>query len=406
MPAMNPEDEAANEAALQRFLAACEEALREGRFQRLLLAGYRGPEPDLKRVTVRAITLRGAPHLSFVYSHERRDETRNLPLPEALRQLRTLLGRDFANAHLDTPQQELQLAYSRKGRASLRIGRRETAADAAPDAAHNRDKQRLLSLDRPFLAALGVADAQQRLVPAMARKWKQINKFLEILDAALAASPLAAQQRIEVLDFGSGKGYLTFALHDHLRHALGRDAHVTGVELRADMVSLCNGIAARLGLQGLHFEQGDVASTAPRAVDVMIALHACDTATDHAIHMGIRGGAAIICCAPCCHKQLRPQLLQPHPLRPILQHGVHLGQEAEMLTDSLRALLLDACGYDTQVFEFVSLEHTAKNKMVLAVKREQPRDREPLLAQLQEVKDFYGIREQCLETLLKADALI
>ena len=406
MPAMNPEDEAANEAALQRFLAACEEALREGRFQRLLLAGYRGPEPDLKRVTVRAITLRGAPHLSFVYSHERRDETHNLPQAEGLQRLRELLGRDFGNAHLDTPQQELQLAYSRKGRASLRIGRRETAAAAAPDAAHNRDKQRLLSLDRPFLAALGVADAQQRLVPAMARKWKQINKFLEILDAALAASPLAAQQRIEVLDFGSGKGYLTFALHDHLRHALGRDAHVTGVELRADMVSLCNGIAARLGLQGLHFEQGDVASTAPRAVDVMIALHACDTATDHAIHMGIRGGAAIICCAPCCHKQLRPQLLQPHPLRPILQHGVHLGQEAEMLTDSLRALLLDACGYDTQVFEFVSLEHTAKNKMVLAVKREQPRDREPLLAQLQEVKDFYGIREQCLETLLKADALI
>ena len=406
MPAMNPEDEAANEAALQRFLAACEEALREGRFQRLLLAGYRGPEPDLKRVTVRAITLRGAPHLSFVYSHERRDETRNLPLPEALRQLRTLLGRDFANAHLDTPQQELQLAYSRKGRASLRIGRRETAAAAAPDAAHNRDKQRLLSLDRPFLAALGVADAQQRLVPAMARKWKQINKFLEILDAALAASTLAGQQRIEVLDFGSGKGYLTFALHDHLRHTLGRDAQVTGVELRADMVSLCNGIAARLGLRGLTFEQGDVASSAPRPVDVMIALHACDTATDHAIHMGIRGGAAIICCAPCCHKQLRPQLLQPHPLRPILQHGVHLGQEAEMLTDSLRALLLDACGYDTQVFEFVSLEHTAKNKMVLAVKREQPRDRGPLLAQLQEVKDFYGIREQCLETLLKADALI
>ena len=409
---MSPEDDAANAAALQRFLDATEEALQQGRFQRLLLAGHRGPEPDLKRVTVRAVTLRGVPHLSFVYSHERRDETHNLPQAQGLQRLRELLGRDFANAHLDTPQQELQLAYSRKGRASLRIGRREAPPGAADDAApavgtaHNREKQRLLSLDRPFLAALGVADAQQRLVPAMARKWKQINKFLEILDAALAASPLAAQQRIEVLDFGSGKGYLTFALHDHLRHTLGRDAQVTGVELRSDMVELCNGIAARLGLQGLRFEQGDVASTAPRPVDVMIALHACDTATDHAIHMGIRGGAAIICCAPCCHKQLRPQLLQPHPLRPILQHGVHLGQEAEMLTDSLRALLLDACGYDTQVFEFVSLEHTAKNKMVLAVKRAQPRDRGPLLAQVQEVKDFYGIREQCLETLLKADALI
>lgn len=385
-------------------MAACEDALRGGRFERLLLSGYRGAEPGLKRVTLRPIVLRGEPHLSFVYSHERRDETHNRPQAQGLQVLRALLGTEFANAHLHTPGQELQLAFSRKGRASLRSGQREAAASPSP--AHNREKQRLLSLDRPFLAALGVADAQQRLVPAMARKWKQINKFLEIIDAALVASPLAAQPRIEVLDFGSGKGYLTFALHDHLRHTLGRDAHVTGVELRADMVELCNGIVARLGLQGLHFVQGDVASAAPRPVDLMIALHACDTATDHAMHMGIRGGAALICCAPCCHKELRPQLLQPHPLRPILRHGVHLGQEAEMLTDGLRALLLDACGYDTQVFEFVSLEHTAKNKMVLAIKRAQPAPKHPLLAQVQQVKDFYGIREQCLESLLRADALI
>jgi len=407
MPAMSRDDEADNDAVRERFLDACTQALREGAFDRLVLAGYRGPEPDLKRVTVRAIALRGEPHLSFVTHCERRDLTRNELQAQGLQTLRGLLGTEFANAHLHTPQQELQLAYSRKGRATLRRSEREAADTTVPPAVtHNRDKARLLSLERPFLAALGVTDAQQRLVPAMARKWKQINKFLEILDAALAASPLAAQQRIEVLDFGAGKGYLTFALHDHLCHALGRDAQVTGIEQREDLVALCNGIVDRLGLQGLRFEQGEVASAAPRPVDVMIALHACDTATDLAMHMGIRGGAAIICCAPCCHKQLRPQLLQPHPLRPILRHGVHLGQEAEMLTDSLRALLLDACGYDTQVFEFVSLEHTAKNKMVLAVKRAQPAPKEPLLAQLQQVKDFYGIREQCLETLLKADALI
>jgi SAM-dependent methyltransferase len=356
---------------------------------------------------VRAIVLRGQPHLSFVFSHERRDVTKNLPLVEGLAELAALLGpRGFGNVHLYTAEQEQQLALSRKGRWSLRAGRRtaSTTADTAPE--HNRDKHRLLRLDRPFLAELGVADAQHRLVPAMARKWKQINKFLEVIGAALAASPLATQQHIEVLDFGAGKGYLTFALHDHLRHALGRDAVVTGVEIRPDMVALCNAIVARLGMQGLHFELGDVSSHAPRPVDMMIALHACDTATDHAIHMGIRGGASIICCAPCCHKQLRPQLLQPHPLRPILQHGVHLGQEAEMLTDGLRALLLDACGYDTQVFEFVSLEHTAKNKMILAVKRALAVPKDELLQQVRDVKAFYGIQEQCLERLLKADALI
>ena len=408
---MNADEPATNLAPLERFVAACAAALRDACFERLLLSGYRGPLPDLKRVTVRAITLRGQAQLSFVYSHERRDLTKNLAPAAGLAELRTLLGpQGFGNAHLHTPHEELQLALSRKGRWSLRVNRIGAPAAAAPaaaaPAAHNRDKQHLLSLDRPFLAALGVADAQQRLVPAMARKWKQINKFLEIIGAALAASKLATQPHVEVLDFGSGKGYLSFALHDHLRHAMGLDVQLTGVELRADMVGLCNGIVGRLGLQGLHFEQGDVSSYAPRHVDVMIALHACDTATDEAIHKGIRGGAAIICCAPCCHKQLRPQLLSPHPLRPILQHGVHLGQEAEMLTDGLRALLLDACGYDTQVFEFVSLEHTAKNKMILAVKRAQPAAKALLLEQVREIKDFYGIQQQCLETLLKADALI
>ncbi|MGL6111018.1 MAG: class I SAM-dependent methyltransferase [Rubrivivax sp.] len=400
---------ARNDAALERFLCACAQAVQQARLDKLVLAGYRGALPELKRLSVRAIELRGQPHLSFVYSHERRDVTKNMLVADGLIELRALTGADgFANAHLFTHDEELQLALSRKGRWSLRAGRRSISAgdDAPAPAEHNRDKQRQIELDRPFLAALGVTDAAHRLVPAMARKWKQINRFLEVIGAALATLPLATQQHVEVLDFGSGKGYLTFALHDHLRHARGLEAQVTGVELREDMVLLCNGIVERLGLQGLRFEQGDVASYAPRAVDVMIALHACDTATDHAIYRGIRGGAALICCAPCCHKQLRPQLLSPHPLRPILQHGVHLGQEAEMLTDGLRALLLDACGYDTQVFEFVSLEHTAKNKMILAVKRAQPAAKQPLLEQVRDIKAFYGIQEQCLETLLKADALL
>ena len=117
----------------------------------------------------------------------------------------------------------------------------------------------------------------------------------------------------------------------------------------------------------------------------------------------MRGGAAVILCSPCCHKELRPQLLSPHPLRPILKHGVHLGQQAEMLTDGLRAMLLDACGYDTQVFEFISLEHTNKNKMILAVKRPNAKPADEVWKQIDEIKGFYGIRDQCLETLLKAD---
>jgi len=144
----------------------------------------------------------------------------------------------------------------------------------------------------------------------------------------------------------------------------------------------------------------------PEAIEVMIALHACDIATDYAIHTGIRCNAAIIMCSPCCHKQIRPQLHSPGLLQPMLQYGLHLGQQAEMLTDSLRALYLEACGYETKVFEFISLEHTNKNKMILAVKRKQPVEAGALLEKIAQLKGFYGVQEHCLETLLRGDGLI
>ena len=149
----------------------------------------------------------------------------------------------------------------------------------------------------------------------MARKWHQIDKFVEVLDHALDDVPRRCATRdaapLRVVDFGSGKGYLTFAVHEHLRRRFGVAPQVTGVELRADLVEFCNGVAERSGCAGLRFVAGDVRSVAPAAIDVMIALHACDTATDHAIDLGVRAGAAILMCSPCCHKQLRPQIARP-----------------------------------------------------------------------------------------------
>jgi len=244
----------------------------------------------------------------------------------------------------------------------------------------------------------------------MARKWKQINKFVEVMAHALESAGLGPESPLNVVDFGAGKGYLTFALHDWLRRQAGgapRALDIVGVELRADLVRLCNEAIARCGLEGLRFEAGDVSSFVPERLDVMIALHACDTATDHALHTGIRAGAAIIMCSPCCHKEIRPQMHSPALLKPLLQHGIHLGQQAEMVTDGLRALLLEANGYDAQVFEFVALEHTSKNKMILAVRRRERPDspralerRAQLLAQIEEIKRFYGIEQQALERLL------
>ena len=392
-----------------RFVALLGAAIADATLVKLVLSKHHGEPADLQRVDARPIPLRGAPALSFTHHHTTRDVTRNLLPADALAAVQALLGANgFRSAHLLTVTHDHELLIGKRGTATLRSrpagGGAQDDAAAADAQAHDRAKHRHVPLDRPFLHVLGVSTADGKLVPVMARKYRQIDKFVEVFANALAASPLGnSDAPVHVADFGSGKGYLTFAVHDHLRHALGRDAHVTGVELRADMAALGNAAAARLGLDGLRFEQGDIQRYEPAALDVMIALHACDTATDHAIHLGIRAGAAVLMCSPCCHKQIRPQLLSPQPIRAILQHGVHLGQEAEMVTDGLRALLLDACGYDTQVFEFVSLEHTSKNKMILAVKRALPKPAAEALAQIADVKRFYGIREQCLETLLRAD---
>ena len=416
-----------------RFMALLSQALEQGSFVGLVLSKHRGAAVDLQRVSVREVQLKGQRALSFLYRHDTRDITKNLPLLEGVQQVQALLWEEFQNAHLHTQTQELQLAYSRKGKPSLRIGKASGAS--APSTEHNKEKQRLLDMGRPFLTGLGVTNEQGQLIPAMSRKWRQINKFVEVFSHALAASSLAEASDVHVVDFGSGKGYLTFAVHDYLRNVLGRNrAQVTGVELRDDMVALCKGLVQRLQLDGLDFHQGDVRSYAlptqealgrpelpgspaggrtpepgglgGQGLNVMIALHACDTATDYAIHLGIRAGAEIIMCSPCCHKQLRPQMQSPGLLRGMLQHGIHLGQQAEMVTDSLRALLLDACGYDIQVFEFVSLEHTSKNKMILAVKRARTGANDAAVAQINDIKDFYAIREQCLETLLRADGFL
>ncbi len=413
-----------------QFFGEVRAALASQSLTKLVLAGARGPRPDLQRVLVRPLTLKGRACLSLTYNHRTRDVTKNLPVEEGLATIAALIDDSFDNLHLLTPEGELQLAISRKGKATLRrsragaasaggdtarvgakvdvrlgtegIGTPATPPPASPASAHDRAKRRFVDIAAPFLVELGVTDAEHRLIPSMARKWKQINKFIEVLSHAFEAATSLQGQPVRVLDFGSGKGYLTFAVHDHLRRTLGLEAEVRGVELREDMVRLCNDAARRLGLAGLAFEQGDVRGHALGAVDIMIALHACDTATDHAMHMGIRSGAQIIMCSPCCHKEIRPQLQSPPPLLPMLQHGIHLGQQAEMLTDSLRALLLEAEGYDTQVFEFTSLEHTSKNKMILAVKHAAPRAAEVARAQVKEIKAFYGIREQCLEVLLDA----
>lgn len=386
---------------LHEFIQQFSQAFQQNQLLRLVLSRYEGPQAELLRLQIRPILLKQGTLLSLLFENKTFDQTKNLTLEALQPLLAQWLGLQFKAALLECSGEEIQLTVSKKGKVLLH--KRKTSPQAAqPPQLHNREKQRWIDPQAPFLRELGISGSDGQIAPTMQKKWKQINKFIEIFARALKESGLVSQSALQVADFGSGKAYLSFAVAHYLQQA-GVQADVIGVELRQSLVDLCNTTAARLNQPGIRFEQGDVQHYQSTGLDVMIALHACDTATDHAIHMGIRAGAAVIMCSPCCHKQVRPQLQSPAVLSPLLQHGIHLGQEAEMLTDGIRALLLEAEGYDTQVFEFIALEHTSKNKMILAVKRRGSASqsaKDAVLAQVHALKQFYGIREHCLETLL------
>ena len=232
--------------------------------------------------------------------------------------------------------------------------------------------------------------------PSMEAKFRQIHRFVELLSPLLTeARLLAGEHPLRVTDMGAGKGYLTFALHEHLRSVALRPVSTRGVEVRTDLVEHTNAVVRRMRWEGLEFVPGSIAGTPLDRTDVVIALHACDTATDDALARGIDAGATLLVVAPCCHKEIRPQIVPPAVLAGALHHGILLEREAEFLTDALRAALLECAGYEPRVFEFISPEHTSKNLMIVAIKREATVDTKAR-TRVQELARFYGVKEQRL----------
>jgi protein-L-isoaspartate O-methyltransferase len=379
--------------ARERFIDLLRAATGDGTLVKLTLGKPRvgTAEPSLKNLFVRPVTLNRGPHLSFVWRHATRDITKNFPPAEALAQLEPLIGTTFLDAHLFTPAQTAQLETGDDGRSRLRV-KNVSSAPAPAGETHDRAKAHLIPADAPWLRALGVTDERGRPHTGMADKFRQIEKFAELLTHLLAETNLPDDRELSVTDMGSGKGYLTFAT----AALLGPRARVRGIECRAELVELCNRVAREANFSNLEFITGDITgATLPGRLDVLIALHACDTATDDALARGLAAGAALLVVAPCCQKELRPQLTAPAVLAPALRHGIFQERHAEFATDALRALLLEWAGYRTKVFEFISTDHTAKNVMIVAEKSSAPGDA-GTAEKIRAFAQFYGIREQSL----------
>jgi len=386
---------------LSQFLNSFQAACTNGQLLKCTLSKPTAAAPEgLKNIYLRPVVLKAGPRIAWTFRYKTRDEVKNFSVEDAVHELKTRLGAQFLNADLFSTALDATLVFSKKGKAVF--SQKKPTHTTPADTSHDRQKQRLLDPAAPWLHALGITNTAGQVLPSAQDKWKQINKYLEIIDGLLRANPLPPGAQIA--DMGSGKGYLTFALYDFLTNRLDLRVRITGIELRQNLVDLCNKIAATAGFEGLHFVAQDISAYQPERLDMLIALHACDTATDLALATGIHARAGIVVAAPCCHKQIRRDMHAHNELAPILQHGILEERQAEIVTDGIRALLLEANGYKTRVFEFISTEHTAKNVMITAVgggrSKVHARKRAAALEKVAALKTGFGVQEHYLERLL------
>lgn len=381
-----------------KFLETLSVSLEKQTFVKLTLGNYKGPDEHLQKMLVRLVTTKKGTRLYFLYRGATRDTAKNYDLDTGIALIGDALDNGFRSAHLFTIEHDYQLELGKKGKSRLNIGK--PTFTAAPAATHDRDKKEQVDPNSFYLRSLGITDDNGRVRDRDQHKWRQINKFVEVLASLVDKSELKDRKELRIVDMGSGKGYLTFAAYDYFKNTRKVDVQMTGVDTKRELVELGNGIAAAAGFDGLKFVVGSIADYDVGDVDILIALHACNTATDDAIFKGITAKADLIVAAPCCHQELRPQIKPPAMLRDILKHGVMLERTAETLTDGLRSLLLERSGYSTKLFEFVALEHTPKNNMLVGTRLKKPLEPQQFEDQIAAIKSFYSIEKQHLETLL------
>ena len=383
---------------IEKFIAEFAESLRAETFVKMTLGNYRGGDAHLQKLLVRLVETRKGTRLFFLYRQDTRDTAKNFDFTEGVEKLKDFLGTDFFSGHLFTVENDFQLDIGKKGKSRLNVAK--PTFKTKSDVSHDREKQILVNPNSFYLKALGITTDRGEIRDKQQDKWKQINRFVETLGSLIDKSPLAEREKLKIVDMGSGKGYLTFAAYDYFKNTGNIEVEVVGVDTKEELVGLGNDVAKACEFENLRFVHGSIGDYELRDVDVLIALHACNTATDDAIFKGIKAEATLIVCAPCCHQEIRPQIKAPEFLGGIFRHGVMLEREAETLTDGLRALLLEKNGYATKLFEFVSTEHTPKNNMIVGIRHDRKVEIEKLDGQIQSIKNFYGIEQQHLENLL------
>ena len=383
---------------MDRFFAKLENSLKDDSVVKMTLSKPVSKNSELRNIYVKPILLKNNKMYKFTYRYERRDETKNFDAAQTMEQVRSLVPEVFQNVSLFTLTEDVTLLVSKKGKPTMMC--KKVQGNREQDLSHDHEKQRLIDPNNPWWHLLGLTTQDGKVTADMQHKYKQICKYVEIVDGVMRQTKF--DDEIHIADMGAGKGYLTFALYEYLTTHYDKKIVMEGVEIRKDLVvkinDICRDVARRVLTTDstICFVEGAIDNYKPSKLDVLIALHACDTATDDAILKGIRNNANLIICAPCCHKQIRREMEKSGKTDAIIKYGIFLERQAVIITDTIRALVLEYCGYKTQVMEFIEIDNTPKNVLLVGRKTDKPVDKEAIVKQIKALMEQYGIEEHYL----------
>ena len=373
--------------------------LDDDTFLRMTLKGaVRGQEVPWRRVVVRPVLIKNARHLQFSYFDAKQDFTKNYRDNEAIEKLDEVLAVPFSSISVQSTLEDVQVQVTKEGKA---IFSGTKPNKGVVDLRHDAPKDLPLPAERPdaFLQALGIMNQQGKVLPSMQDKFSQINEFLKLLEHTGELERFE-KRPMHILDCGCGSAYLSFAVYHYLNDLRGIAAALVGVDTNGKLVEKSNQHGQELGFERICFQESAIIDYVPDVPpDIVLALHACDMATDEALVQGIQWNARLILSVPCCHHELHQQLQAVTPFKPVFQHGILKKRVADILTDTFRALVLRLMGYKTDVVEFVSSEHTDRNLMIRAVRRSNRGD-EKVWQEYEELKSFWGVTPY-IEKLLR-----
>lgn len=323
---------------------------------------------------------------------------KNMTKEEAISYTCRLLDGTFRQMELSSQSGCIHVLVSKKGTVTVKVKKTDPVKIAVnpADLNHNHQKKYILEegIPIPFLEDLGVMTKEGLVVRAKYNKFKQINRFLEFIEDILPR--LAKDRELTIIDFGCGKSYLTFAMYYYLKELKGCQIRIIGLDLKQTVIDRCNQLSRSYGFENLQFYHGDIADyEGVSQVDMVVTLHACDTATDYALAKAVKWRASVILSVPCCQHELNKQM-HNNLMEPVLQYGLIKERMAALYTDALRAQLLEHVGYRTQLLEFIDMEHTPKNILIRAVRQGERKDN---LKELEDIMSFLSIKPTLYDLL-------